>query len=91
MTIDETIRAFCYFIKLPAYTYLGLVNWNRSQRDASDCQCNVIAVLFLAFSRASDSALLCASADAGLSEYNNCRALGVRDYLARDADCNGGF
>lgn len=32
MTLDETIRAFCYFIMFPAYTYFGLVNWNRAQR-----------------------------------------------------------
>lgn len=32
MTIDETIRAFAYFLMFPAYTYFALIAWNRQQR-----------------------------------------------------------
>lgn len=29
MTIDELIRAFCYFLLFPAYTYFALIAYNR--------------------------------------------------------------
>jgi len=49
MTIDETIRAFCYFIMFPAYTYLGLVNWNRSQRMRATANVMLSLFFFLLF------------------------------------------
>lgn len=32
MTVDELIRAFCYFLMFPAYMYFALVAWNRRER-----------------------------------------------------------
>ena len=31
MTYDEWIRAFCYFLIFPAFTYFGLITFNRRQ------------------------------------------------------------
>lgn len=49
MTIDETIRAFCYFIMFPAYIYFGLVNWNRGQFMRSIANWLLSAFFFLLF------------------------------------------
>ena len=32
MTIDELLRAFCYFLIFPAFMYFALVSWNRRER-----------------------------------------------------------
>ena len=31
MSADELLRAFCYFLLFPAYTYFALIAWNRKQ------------------------------------------------------------
>lgn len=32
MTVDEWVRAFCYFLMFPAFIYFALIAWNRRQR-----------------------------------------------------------
>ena len=49
MTIDETIRAFCYFVMFPAYTYLGMVNWNQSHRVRAMSNALLSVFFFLLF------------------------------------------
>ena len=32
MSVDELIRAFCYFLIFPAFTFFGFIHFNRRQR-----------------------------------------------------------
>ena len=32
MSVDELLRAFCYFLIFPAFTFFGFVHFNRRQR-----------------------------------------------------------